>query len=77
MTSQMTSQRSSLGFADPLLVRSSSYVDGQWITRDGGERIVVHNPSTGAAGLGREGSVYGIDEYMEMKYLAWEGAGAS
>jgi succinate-semialdehyde dehydrogenase/glutarate-semialdehyde dehydrogenase len=29
------------------------------------------------SGLGREGSVYGIDEYMEMKYLAWEGAGAS
>ncbi len=28
------------------------------------------------SGLGREGSVYGIDEYMEMKYLAWEGAGA-
>jgi succinate-semialdehyde dehydrogenase/glutarate-semialdehyde dehydrogenase len=29
------------------------------------------------SGLGREGSVYGIDEYLEMKYLAWEGAGAS
>jgi succinate-semialdehyde dehydrogenase / glutarate-semialdehyde dehydrogenase len=28
------------------------------------------------SGLGREGSVYGIDEYLEMKYLAWEGAGA-
>lgn len=29
------------------------------------------------SGLGREGSVHGIDEYLEMKYLAWEGAGAS
>ncbi|MFC4063534.1 NAD-dependent succinate-semialdehyde dehydrogenase [Actinoplanes subglobosus] len=26
------------------------------------------------SGLGREGSVYGIDEYLETKYLAWEGA---
>ncbi len=47
MTSQMTTQRSSLGLADPSLVRSASYVDGQWLTRDGGERLVVHNPSTG------------------------------
>ncbi|MUL79010.1 NAD-dependent succinate-semialdehyde dehydrogenase [Mycolicibacterium sp. CBMA 226] len=28
------------------------------------------------SGLGREGSIYGIDEYLEVKYLAWEGAGA-
>jgi succinate-semialdehyde dehydrogenase / glutarate-semialdehyde dehydrogenase len=28
------------------------------------------------SGLGREGSVYGIDQYLETKYLAWEGAGA-
>jgi succinate-semialdehyde dehydrogenase/glutarate-semialdehyde dehydrogenase len=27
------------------------------------------------SGIGREGSVYGIDEYLEIKYLAWEGAG--
>ncbi|MGW0949894.1 NAD-dependent succinate-semialdehyde dehydrogenase [Streptomyces sp. NPDC002623] len=27
------------------------------------------------SGIGREGSVYGIDEYLEMKYLSWEGAG--
>lgn len=27
------------------------------------------------SGSGREGSVYGIDEYLELKYLAWEGAG--
>jgi len=47
MTSQVTTQRSSLGLADPSLFRSSSYVDGQWLTRDGGERLVVHNPSTG------------------------------
>ena len=47
MTSQVTTQRSSLGLADPSLVRSSSYVDGQWLTRDGGERLVVHNPSNG------------------------------
>lgn len=26
------------------------------------------------SGLGREGSIYGIDEYTELKYLAWEGA---
>lgn len=26
------------------------------------------------SGLGREGSVYGIDEYLELKYLAWQGA---
>ena len=42
-----TAQRSSHGLADPSLSRSSSYVDGQWLTRDGGERLVVHNPSTG------------------------------
>lgn len=28
------------------------------------------------SGLGREGSVHGIDDYLEMKYLSWEGAGA-
>ncbi|WP_029429937.1 NAD-dependent succinate-semialdehyde dehydrogenase [Blastococcus sp. URHD0036] len=28
------------------------------------------------SGLGREGSVYGIDEYLELKYLSWAGAGA-
>jgi succinate-semialdehyde dehydrogenase / glutarate-semialdehyde dehydrogenase len=28
------------------------------------------------SGTGREGSVYGIDEYLEIKYLSWEGAGA-
>jgi len=27
------------------------------------------------SGLGREGSIYGIDEYLETKYLAWHGAG--
>lgn len=27
------------------------------------------------SGLGREGSIYGIDEFLELKYLAWEGAG--
>ena len=27
------------------------------------------------SGIGREGSIYGIDEYLEIKYLAWEGAG--
>ncbi|MFI5718955.1 NAD-dependent succinate-semialdehyde dehydrogenase [Nocardia sp. NPDC051750] len=27
------------------------------------------------SGIGREGSVYGIDEYLEIKYLSWEGAG--
>lgn len=27
------------------------------------------------SGLGREGSIYGIDEYLEIKHLAWEGAG--
>ena len=26
------------------------------------------------SGLGREGSIYGMDEYMELKYMAWEGA---
>ena len=26
------------------------------------------------SGLGREGSVYGIEEYLELKYLAWERA---
>ncbi|MFJ9391771.1 NAD-dependent succinate-semialdehyde dehydrogenase [Nocardioides sp. NPDC101246] len=29
------------------------------------------------SGLGREGSVHGIEEYLEMKYLAWEGAGTT
>ncbi|MPY61714.1 NAD-dependent succinate-semialdehyde dehydrogenase [Streptomyces spongiae] len=29
------------------------------------------------SGLGREGSIYGIAEYLETKYLAWEGAGTS
>jgi succinate-semialdehyde dehydrogenase/glutarate-semialdehyde dehydrogenase len=27
------------------------------------------------SGIGREGSVYGIDEYLEIKYLSWQGAG--
>lgn len=27
------------------------------------------------SGLGREGSIYGMDEYLELKYLAWNGAG--
>ena len=26
------------------------------------------------SGIGREGSVHGIDEFLELKYLAWEGA---
>jgi len=26
------------------------------------------------SGLGREGSIYGLDEYLELKYLAWHGA---
>ncbi|MNC56881.1 Glutarate-semialdehyde dehydrogenase DavD [compost metagenome] len=25
------------------------------------------------SGLGREGSQYGIDEFLEMKYLCWDG----
>ncbi len=29
------------------------------------------------SGLGREGSIYGIDEYLELKYLAWQGAAHS
>ncbi len=29
------------------------------------------------SGIGREGSVYGIEEYLEIKYLSWEGAGAN
>jgi succinate-semialdehyde dehydrogenase/glutarate-semialdehyde dehydrogenase len=29
------------------------------------------------SGLGREGSVYGIEDYLELKYLAWEGARAN
>lgn len=29
------------------------------------------------SGLGREGSVYGIEDYLEVKYLAWEGARAA
>ncbi|MDD2610222.1 MAG: NAD-dependent succinate-semialdehyde dehydrogenase [Giesbergeria sp.] len=28
------------------------------------------------SGLGREGSQYGIDEYLEVKYLCWDGLGA-
>lgn len=28
------------------------------------------------SGLGREGSIYGLDEYLELKYLAWEDARA-
>ena len=27
------------------------------------------------SGMGREGSIYGIEEFLEQKYLAWEGAG--
>jgi len=27
------------------------------------------------SGIGREGSIHGLEEYLEMKYLAWEGAG--
>lgn len=28
------------------------------------------------SGLGREGSIYGIEEFLELKYLAWEGSGS-
>lgn len=28
------------------------------------------------SGLGREGSQYGIDEYIEIKYVCWDGVGA-
>ena len=27
------------------------------------------------SGLGREGSQYGIDEYVEIKYVCWDGLG--
>lgn len=27
------------------------------------------------SGIGREGSIYGIEEFLELKYLAWHGAG--
>jgi succinate-semialdehyde dehydrogenase/glutarate-semialdehyde dehydrogenase len=29
------------------------------------------------SGIGREGSIYGIEEFLELKYLAWQGAGES
>lgn len=29
------------------------------------------------SGLGREGSHYGIDEYLEIKYMCWDGLGAA
>ena len=29
------------------------------------------------SGLGREGSQYGIDEYVEIKYVCWDGLGSA
>ena len=49
--------------ADLTLLRTGAYVDGLRV--EYGEQ----------SGFGREGPVYGIGEYLEMKYLAWEGGG--
>ena len=43
----MTTHVTPHGLTDPSLLRTASYVDGQWLAWAGGERLVVHNPSTG------------------------------
>ena len=68
--------------ANPDLLKNLSYVDGVWIPADSGETFSVINPATGEvlanvatpfggvkeSGIGREGSKYGIEEYLEIKY---------
>ena len=56
---------------DPKLFRTQGYIDGQWVDADSRKTFPIRNPATGVkqSGLGREGSKYGIEEYLEVKYV--------
>ena len=64
----------------------ASYVDGEWIGADRAAIFAVCNPASGetiaevaplggvkSSGLGREGSRYGIEEYLEITCLSMGG----
>ena len=36
-----------LKLKDPSLLKTQSYIDGQWVDADGGETVAVTNPATG------------------------------
>jgi acyl-CoA reductase-like NAD-dependent aldehyde dehydrogenase len=59
----------------PLLQRQA-YVGGAWVDADSGKTFPVVNPASGKeSGIGREGSSYGIDEWLELKCWAIGGIG--
>jgi acyl-CoA reductase-like NAD-dependent aldehyde dehydrogenase len=65
---------------EPALLHRQAYVDGKWVDAGSGETCPVTNPATGdvkESGIGREGSKYGIDECLELKYLAIGGLEAT
>jgi succinate-semialdehyde dehydrogenase / glutarate-semialdehyde dehydrogenase len=71
---------------DPDLFRRQAYVGRQWCDADNGATLDINNPATGEI-LGTvplmgtaetrratAGSHYGIEEFMEVKYLCLGGA---
>jgi acyl-CoA reductase-like NAD-dependent aldehyde dehydrogenase len=60
---------------DATLLRQAALVGGDWIAV-GADANAVHDPACSAIttfGLGREGSRYGIEEFVEIKYLCFGG----
>jgi succinate-semialdehyde dehydrogenase/glutarate-semialdehyde dehydrogenase len=60
-----------------VLLPHQGYVGGEWVDADSGATFEVVDPATqqvvAAPGIGREGSKYGIDEWLETKYLGMGG----
>jgi len=59
---------------DPSLMRQQAYLNGQWCDADNSETGLISNevaPFGGVkqSGLGREGSKYGMDDHLAIKYL--------
>jgi hypothetical protein len=55
--------QSDLSLQDSQLVKYSSYINGNW--HRSASDISVTNPA-----VGRESSKYGLDDYLEIKYLS-------
>lgn len=77
-----------LNLRKPELLRDRAFVAGTWVEAQSFERITGVNtgligseaaPFGGVkqSGLGREGSKYGIDEYLEIKCVCVAGIGAA